>query len=350
MVRFTRRQVLAVGVGSLAGLAFGQSPAMGQEDGSWIRYGDERRYHVVHRGDFQNGDVQLESLELWIPVPQDAPEQTVQSIEVRPRVPIVREANGLARVAKFYGKKDLPRPGASMVLEVSYEVTVRRIATDLARLARNGPPRYANADAYRLFTRPERKIESDHPAIIEQAEKLRGQKTDPVEIARAAYDWVLENVEYQLIEGFGGAAWCLEKGHGECGDYSALFVALCRAAGVPARLVSGFWADRTDGWHCWAEFLLPEGQWIPVDASLGDQNWFSRRYYFGSLDNRRVALCRTSDIELVDRSGGNRTRDFLQNGAWWWRGRHTTLEQRPPTVQFRVSGRRLGDEGAEDGR
>lgn len=342
MHRWTRRQVLAFGLGSLAGIGGPGSRAYAQEDAPAIRYDHPRRYRITHRGVFRNGDVRLDSLELWLPIPQDSPEQTIESLEVRPRVPIVEDANGLAKVAKYYATKGLPKPGEEFALEVSYQVVVRRVMAEPAAMEPAADAVYTNEALFRLYTRPEKKIETGHPAIVERAAQLRREHRDPVSIARAAYDWVLDHVEYRLIDGFGGAVYCLENTHGECGDYSALLVALCRAAGVPARPVSGFWADQTDGWHCWAEVMLPGGQWIPVDAALGDRNWFNRRYYFGSMDNRRVALCRTNDIDLAGSQGGHRTRDFLQVGAWWWHGHYTTPQKRPPEARFLVTGEQLG--------
>ena len=52
-----------------------------------------------------------------------------------------------------------------------------------------------------------------------------------------------------------------------------MFVALCRAAGVPAREIFGIRmgkkpvVDITKWEHCWAEFYLPGYGWVPVDPA-----------------------------------------------------------------------------------
>jgi hypothetical protein len=63
----------------------------------------------------------------------------------------------------------------------------------------------------------------------------------------------------------------LQKGVGDCSEYSYLFVALCRAAGIPARVQAGFAFHRVgealeDG-HMWAEYYLENYGWVPVDAT-----------------------------------------------------------------------------------
>jgi len=68
---------------------------------------------------------------------------------------------------------------------------------------------------------------------------------------------------------------------GKCADQSSIFVALCRAAGIPAREIFGLRVlpaklsetlsikrnstDLTKAQHCRAEFWA--GEWIPVDPA-----------------------------------------------------------------------------------
>ncbi|MDI3318123.1 MAG: transglutaminase-like domain-containing protein [Bacillota bacterium] len=68
-------------------------------------------------------------------------------------------------------------------------------------------------------------------------------------------------------------------GSGTCTEYARLFVALARAAGVPARIVNGellldgagrpaTGAFRSVVRHEWAEFWQPGAGWIPVDPTF----------------------------------------------------------------------------------
>ncbi len=110
---------------------------------------------------------------------------------------------------------------------------------------------------YQLFTRPEKYVESDDTRIKELAEQLQQDKINPYAIAGAIYDWVIDNLTYRKVGGLKGAKFALENGYGECGDYSALFTALCRAAGIPARTVVGRWAtSSSDDWHVLGGILL----------------------------------------------------------------------------------------------
>lgn len=60
----------------------------------------------------------------------------------------------------------------------------------------------------------------------------------------------------------------LSDGYGDCTEHSQLFVALARAAGIPAREVSGLVylgdSERRFGGHTWAEVVI-DGRWQMVD-------------------------------------------------------------------------------------
>jgi hypothetical protein len=60
---------------------------------------------------------------------------------------------------------------------------------------------------------------------------------------------------------------------GDCTEHSALFVTLARAAGIPAREVSGLiYGEDTDqafGGHAWCEVAI-DGNWRPVDPTWGE--------------------------------------------------------------------------------
>lgn len=339
MKRLSRRTFVRTGLGLAAGAAMGRSALAAPKRTLLVQYGNPRKYAVTHRAVVTNGDPALSSLEIWLPVPQNQPEQDVGEVTTQPKVDLLPDVTGQALVARRYATSGLPGPDQTWSLEVSYELTCRQVTANGPALRGMTFPPYRQGKQFELFTRPEKYIETKEPAIAEQAAKLKDRYKDPLSLARAAYEWVLEKVEYKLIDGVGGAAYCLKNGHGECGDYSALWVAVLRAAGVPARPVAGFWADKTDGWHVWAEFMLPTGEWFPVDASIGDQNARSREFCFGSLDNRRVAACKTMDVELAGKQPGQTKADFLQAGCFWWYTKDLPEGARRPSVKLSVEGR-----------
>lgn len=80
--------------------------------------------------------------------------------------------------------------------------------------------------------------------------------------------WIRENIRPKL-GAYTSVTKALENRFGDCEEMAGVFVALCRAVGVPARLV---WIPN----HVWSEFYLTDesgrGHWIPVHTAC--YHWF----------------------------------------------------------------------------
>ena len=139
---------------------------------------------------------------------------------------------------------------------------------------------------------------------------IKGKET-VADKARAVYDWVVENTSRDPSVkgcGIGDVEQALANKGGKCADISSIYVAVARAAGVPAREVFGLRlgknsgvSDLTNGHHCWAEFYLPGYGWVPADPADVTKFVFVnktsleragsvREYYFGGVDSNRVTL------------------------------------------------------------
>lgn len=112
-------------------------------------------------------------------------------------------------------------------------------------------------------------IDADAPAI----EKLAATLSKPGDDSFTRAARIAAYVNASLEKGYGSssdtASRVLAEGKGDCTEHALLFVALSRAAGVPARLVHGL--VRGDGdallWHEWAEVWA--GSWIAIDPTFG---------------------------------------------------------------------------------
>ena len=118
----------------------------------------------------------------------------------------------------------------------------------------------------------ERWIESTAAPIAALAATLR--RADDTQTARAVYEWVAANLEYAgYLPDDLGALRALTDRRGDCTEYATLAVALCRANGIPARMMGGYVCDRDAApraadYHNWAEVCL-DGAWHLLDAQKG---------------------------------------------------------------------------------
>ncbi len=111
-------------------------------------------------------------------------------------------------------------------------------------------------------------IQSRDKAVRTLMQSLVSPGDHPWEVAKKFHAWVWENIKARPGY-YTNVVVALRDKVGDCEERVAVFVALCRAAGIPARLV---WVPN----HNWAEFWLHDekgaGHWIPAHTSA--YSWF----------------------------------------------------------------------------
>jgi transglutaminase-like putative cysteine protease len=157
-------------------------------------------------------------------------------------------------------------------------------------------------------------------AVKKLSDAITKGKNKVMEKAKAIYDWTCENMYRDPKTkgcGLGDVGNLLQTRGGKCTDISSVFIALARAAGVPAREVFGLrlgqkpQQDVTTWQHCWAEFFLPGYGWVSVDPAdvrkkmlvenldLKDAKTNAYRHYFwGDIDPYRFVIAHGRDVVL----------------------------------------------------
>jgi transglutaminase-like putative cysteine protease len=128
------------------------------------------------------------------------------------------------------------------------------LCTERQMLGHN--PRVRPSDIDRLLRSTPLTIANDH--IREVALDLQRRTSSPLELAERISDWVSTTMRYQ--SGLTGvqttAIEALEIGQGLCQDYAHVTLAICRAAKLAARYVSGHMLGE-GGSHAWVEMIVP---------------------------------------------------------------------------------------------
>ncbi len=129
------------------------------------------------------------------------------------------------------------------------------------------------------------------------AVKIAGKEKNSKSAARALYAWVSKNISYDDEKAEkvsksprgteSGAIVAFNTRKGICFDYSCLYIAMCRAAGLKVRLVTGLaYSGVSWGDHAWNQvFIKEENRWINVDTTFGSSsNYFDKKDF--DVDHR----------------------------------------------------------------
>jgi transglutaminase-like putative cysteine protease len=242
---------------------------------------------------------------LWIPYPISDLDQSIEDVRIdgnftRSGIYREKETGNLALYAEW------TEPVKERFITFSFKASaIERVKKDFSGKESDIPVEvlpYLNSNRF---------VPTDG-IVKEIALKATNGKKGIKDKARAVYDWVVENTRRDpdvIGCGTGDVERVIAKRGGKCADISSVFVSVARAAGVPAREVFGLrlgkkaFDDITKGHHCWAEFYQPGYGWVPVDPAdvrkmmlvnnLNlDQAKHYREYYFGAVDEYRIALAR----------------------------------------------------------
>jgi hypothetical protein len=285
---------------------------------------------------------------LWMALPMDHRGQTVEIGEIHPEpVEIIHEplaGNQIAfwRITDFEGMD-------RAVLYADFDVVGERVEPNVN--PDSIEPYDTESEEYKRYTQSEPWIELTDE-IRAKAAELAGEETNPYHRAKKCFDWVIANMTYEYpdVESR-GAAKSFKRLTGDCGEFSAVFQALCRSVGIPARSVTSVWLEMSD-YHGWAEILLPPYGWVPVDPTFASS--FRRRmesgdpadeaslersmekrgipvkdpdWFFGSLYPARVIVFIGANADVRSEGTGiERTFRFMQPGG---------MMALPPAVEFR---------------
>jgi transglutaminase-like putative cysteine protease len=134
-------------------------------------------------------------------------------------------------------------------------------------------PGPAPADLARHL-RAEPFLESDAPEIRAEAQKAIAGAAEPRLRAERLVRYVHAILEKRPTISLPSALEVLKTRVGDCNEHTALYVAMARAAGVPARMATGLVELRgAFYYHAWPEVFVAEtsgsrGVWLAVDPTL----------------------------------------------------------------------------------
>jgi len=257
---------------------------------------------------------------LALPVNHKGQEIKINSFKPHPNEVINDPVNG-NKVA-FWRLKDLAN-NESCKFEYNFEILTKDVEhnIDLNKIE----PYNTKSELFKRYTRSEKWIEIT-PEISHKAHEIIGDESNPYLKAKKIFDWIISYMkfEYPDLE-HRGAKKSIKNLKGDCGEFSYLFTALCRAVNIPSRAITCNWP--TQFGHVWAELLIPPYGWIPVDTSMAQDFNESMRnftkvkndnheYLFGNLYPNRIIVFIGSNVELYSKTENiNRTFQVMQPGG-----------------------------------
>ena len=234
------------------------------------------------------GDGRIESLDIQYAIPCDRTNQRLISELVFDPPPTSVETDRWGqRIALFHFDDLAPPQSVEVTMNAVLETSAIRYYIFPEEVGTKIPD-----DIAKSYLEDGIKYDIENPYIKNIVKKVAGGEKNLYWRARKLYQYLIENMVYEMVGGWNTAPTVLARGNGSCSEYSFSYIALCRAAGIPARyvgslVVRGDDASYDDVFHRWNEIYLPNYGWVPVDANAGDRTLpADQGAAFGGISNR----------------------------------------------------------------
>jgi transglutaminase-like putative cysteine protease len=167
-------------------------------------------------------------------------------------------------------------------------------------------------EIHSLYNVTEKYYNCSQPELITLSNNIIGSLTNPVDKARAIFNWIATYIDYEVQSQEIGAFEAYNQRKGDCSDISDLMITLLRIQSIPARKVTGFLISNNPSTrpdvgnkyffdlnyfgatqtqsstnqilaHVWVEYYVPDIGWIACDPT-----W--KEGYFNGIDFLRFNL------------------------------------------------------------
>ena len=251
------------------------------------------------------------SVRLWAPYPQSDEYQDIGQVKVEGNFTVKQITTDKASGSRALYLEWIGHQDGQRFVKMEFDATSRERMAPLNQAPAATEPTIPPEVMEHTRATPLLPVDGEIGAVAKAA--VIGKET-VAEKHEAIYNWVVQNTfrdpDVQGC-GVGAVEVTLARRGGKCVDISTVYVALARAAGVPAREVFGLRLgkgkganDITGGHHCWAEYYQPGAGWTQTDpadvrkAMLGkmmtpEQEAKVREYYRSAVGPNRIVLSKT---------------------------------------------------------
>ncbi|MHB8842453.1 MAG: transglutaminase-like domain-containing protein [Candidatus Aquicultor sp.] len=203
-----------------------------------------------------------------------------------------------------YAQFDIENAKQDFTIQVMTKIKLFRYDLTIA-LNNKAAPALSDKEL-KEYLKAEKYIETGDPTIKALAQQVKG--ADEMETLNKTYRYVTKNMIYDMQKVNSthwealGAAKAAQAKKGVCVEFADLFVALCRANGIPTRSIGGITTERTDATkgHAWVEAYTKKYGWIPFDPTWGQSKGATfyklRPSYIYLSDVRNDDILNNADI------------------------------------------------------
>jgi hypothetical protein len=271
---------------------------------------DKRSYTISYSVDIRVLEAtKPNTLYLWMPKPVNSPSQRNVDLLSRSTEPFVENHKGVS-LFKLENLSAENNPSITL----SFSVDVYAVETEI----NSQSVKSERSPLSVMYTQSSDLIPSNDPQIKAALNSIIGREQNPYNKAKLIYNWITADIKIVEPSASGNLLFAIEQKISDSYTTALLYTAMARAAGLACIPVAGVFINNNGQTqrHYWAEFWIDNFGWVPVDPVLGMSSLELKEdqlnYYFGNIDNQRIAFSR-GEIVLSQMESSGRMVSFNQS-------------------------------------
>ncbi|MBT3241981.1 MAG: T9SS type A sorting domain-containing protein [Bacteroidetes bacterium] len=258
-----------------------------------ILYIDSLKAHLEYSLTVRNVGSTDMNLRTWICEPYSSLKQTLDSGPTFSPYPLTMTTDQWNQRFAYYNGQ-LINPGDSTVYTMDMDISTYDIRYNILP-DETGTIADVSASIQSSYLADGDYYEINNPELKAAVDLAIGSETNMYWKARKIHDYIIQKIQYVRDGKWDKAPQVLLQGEGSCSEYTFLFIAMCRAALVPARYEAGAYFGGSfpfidQVFHRWTQIYLPPYGWIHVDATWDDREYpANQSRYFGASSKKVFA-------------------------------------------------------------
>lgn len=233
------------------------------------------------------------SIRVWLSQPLNFATQKIESFSISPK-PQKHYKDAQGNKVLYFEFKDSKK----ISIQMDITATLWKNNIDVFKEDLSFPS--ASTKLFRRYTKNEKFLEQI-AAIKDLTRKVTSEDKCIVNAIQSVFNFIVRNFRYRYPITQRGMKYVdVKRPEGDCGEYSSLFVTMCRILKIPARNNTGFVIfprQKKVIEHGWASLYLKRLGWLDFDTQYASLEKNTNKY-FGKRSDYRIVFTNGFNIPL----------------------------------------------------
>lgn len=241
-----------------------------------------KKFNIHYQATFNNLDKNI--IKVWLTQPLNSPTQKIESLLISPKPQVYYQDTQGNKILYFEFKNQ-----GDINIQMNIKVTLLKNKINLTKEKFSLP--LSSSKLFQQYTKNEKFLEQTL-AVKDLTKKIIKKNDNILNTLQSIFNFVIKNFKYCYPVKQRGIKYLdLNKLEGDCGEYSSLFVTMCRILKIPARNNTGFVIfpkQRKIAEHGLAEVYLKPFGWLDFDTQYASLERNTKKYFAQRSDYRIV--------------------------------------------------------------